>query len=92
MKAEDRSFFVVPPSSFILSPVVDILECLTLSVRRQGYMAKYIVRYGVMRLLGVFSTSGGGEFCRGTAVIARTDRGLEAAEVLCEASRRPSRP
>ena len=48
-------------------------------------MAKYIVRYGVMRLLGVFSPSGGGEYRRGTAVIARTDRGLEAAEVLCEA-------
>ena len=48
-------------------------------------MAKYVVRYGVMRLLGVFSSSGGGEFRRGTPVIVRTDRGLEAAEVLCEA-------
>ena len=48
-------------------------------------MAKYVVRYGVMRLLGVFSTGGGGEFRRGASVIARTDRGLEAAEVLGEA-------
>ena len=48
-------------------------------------MAKYVVRYGVMRLLGVFSPTAGAEFRRGTEVIARTDRGLEAAEVLCEA-------
>ena len=65
---------------------MDILECLTPSVSRQGFMAKYVVRYGVMRLLGVFSSSGSGEYRRSAAVIVRTDRGLEAAEVLAEAT------
>jgi cell fate regulator YaaT (PSP1 superfamily) len=49
-------------------------------------MPKYVVRCGVMRSLGVFSTSGGDVMRRGTKVIARTDRGLEAGEVLCEAT------
>lgn len=49
-------------------------------------MPRYVVRYGVMRLLGVFGTRGQDRFLRGTKVIARTSRGLEAAEVLLEAS------
>ncbi|MCE5269106.1 MAG: signal peptidase [Planctomycetaceae bacterium] len=49
-------------------------------------MADYVVRYGAMRFLGVFSCAGGKEYRRGARVIARTDRGLEAGEVLCEAS------
>ncbi len=49
-------------------------------------MAKYIIRFGVMRLLGVFSTPAGVEYRRGAKVIAATDRGLESGEVLCEAS------
>ena len=49
-------------------------------------MSDYVVRYGAMRLLGVFSPTGGMEYLRGTNVIARTDRGLEAGEVLCEAT------
>lgn len=49
-------------------------------------MPKYIVRHGVMRHLGVFSTKGGDRFSRGVEVIARTSRGLEAGEVLCEAT------
>ena len=49
-------------------------------------MPKYVVRYGAMRLLGVLSTRGGDRFSRGTRVVARTSRGLEAGEVLCEAS------
>jgi cell fate regulator YaaT (PSP1 superfamily) len=49
-------------------------------------MARYVVRYGVMRLLGVFTTRGDVRLARGTRVIARTNRGLEAAEVLSEAS------
>ena len=48
-------------------------------------MPKYIVRYGAMRLLTTLSTRGGITFQRGTLVIARTNRGLEAGEVLCEA-------
>jgi cell fate regulator YaaT (PSP1 superfamily) len=49
-------------------------------------MPKYIVRSGAMRKLGVYTTSRGEEFRRGAKVIARTDRGLEAGEVLCEAT------
>ncbi|MFO0905465.1 MAG: regulatory iron-sulfur-containing complex subunit RicT [Pirellulales bacterium] len=48
-------------------------------------MARYVVRYGVMRMVGVFS-SRGDNLRRGTRVIARTNRGLEAGEVLCEAT------
>jgi cell fate regulator YaaT (PSP1 superfamily) len=47
---------------------------------------KYVVRHGVMRNLGVFSTKGNDTFTRGQQVIARTHRGLEAGEVLCEAT------
>lgn len=49
-------------------------------------MPRYIVRCGVMRTLGVYSTSRGETLHRGARVIARTDRGLEAGEVLCEAT------
>ncbi len=49
-------------------------------------MPKYVVRHGVMRHLGVFSTRGGDTFGRGVQVIARTSRGLELGEVLCEAT------
>ena len=47
-------------------------------------MANYIVRYGAMRLLGVFAPTGDQSYARGTRAIVRTDRGLEAGEVLCE--------
>jgi cell fate regulator YaaT (PSP1 superfamily) len=49
-------------------------------------MAKYVVRYGVVRHLAVLSSRGGTVFGRGTKVIARTNRGLEVGEVLCEAT------
>jgi cell fate regulator YaaT (PSP1 superfamily) len=49
-------------------------------------MPKYVVRCGIMRALGVFTTSRGEALARGAQVIARTDRGLEAGEVLCEAT------
>jgi len=49
-------------------------------------MPKYVVRYGVMRHLGVFSTSGDHRYVRGVRVIVRSDRGLEAGEVLSEAT------
>ncbi len=49
-------------------------------------MAKYVVRYGAMRALGVLSVRGNDKLTRGNKVVARTDRGLEAGEVLCEAS------
>ncbi len=49
-------------------------------------MPKYVVRFGAVRLLGVLSTRGGDQYSRGARVIARTNRGLESAEVLCEAT------
>jgi cell fate regulator YaaT (PSP1 superfamily) len=49
-------------------------------------MPRYIVRHGVMRNLGVFTPRGRDMFARGDQVIARTSRGLESGEVLCEAS------
>lgn len=49
-------------------------------------MPKYVVRHGVMRNLGVFSTRGSDTFHRGHQVVARTQRGLEAGEVLCAAT------
>ncbi len=49
-------------------------------------MADYVVRYGAMRFLGIFSAPQGQTHCRGTQVVVRTDRGLEAGEVLCEAT------
>ncbi|NOY29425.1 MAG: signal peptidase [Planctomycetes bacterium] len=49
-------------------------------------MPKYIVRHGVMRHLGVFTTRGKESYARGIAVVARTSRGLEVGEVLCEAT------
>ena len=45
---------------------------------------KYIVRYGVMRLMGLFTGPGETRFNRGARVVIRTDRGLEAGEVLAE--------
>jgi cell fate regulator YaaT (PSP1 superfamily) len=49
-------------------------------------MPKYVVRCGIMRALGVFSTSRGETMMRGARVVTRTDRGLEVGEVLCEAT------
>jgi cell fate regulator YaaT (PSP1 superfamily) len=49
-------------------------------------MPNHVVRYGVMRFLGVFSAQGNVAYRRGTRVIARTDRGLEDGEILCEAT------
>src|SRR5689334_14078647 len=49
-------------------------------------MARYVVRHGVMRNLGVFTPRGRDTYNRGDQVIARTSRGLESGEVLCEAS------
>lgn len=48
-------------------------------------MGRFVVRFGVMRMLGVF-TSRADRHERGAQVIARTNRGLEAGEVLCEAT------
>ena len=49
-------------------------------------MPKFVVRYGAMRGIGILSARGNDAFLRGARVIARTERGLEACEVLCEAT------
>jgi cell fate regulator YaaT (PSP1 superfamily) len=50
-------------------------------------MSKYVVRYGAMRLLGVFSShSSSAAYCHEARVITRTERGLEAGIVLREAN------
>lgn len=50
-------------------------------------MPKYVVRYGIMRALGVLSPRGKDKsYRRGDRVVARTSRGLESGEVLCEAT------
>jgi cell fate regulator YaaT (PSP1 superfamily) len=49
-------------------------------------MVKYVVRYGTMRALGLLSPRGNDRFQRGDRVIARTNRGLEAGDVLCVAT------
>jgi len=51
-------------------------------------MANYIVRFGAMRILGVFAPSDDRPYFRGVRVILKTDRGLEVGEVLCEATPR----
>ena len=49
-------------------------------------MARYIVRCGSTRKLGAFTTSRGETYLRAQMVVARTDRGLEVGEVLCDAT------
>jgi cell fate regulator YaaT (PSP1 superfamily) len=47
---------------------------------------KYIVRYGAMRILGVFAYSDHSMFQHGQRVIVRTIRGQESGTVLCQAT------
>lgn len=49
-------------------------------------MPNYVVRCGIMRTLHVMQ--GRQEYLRGMRVIARTPRGLEAGEIVCEADQR----
>jgi len=49
-------------------------------------LPRYILRYGSTRAVGLFSPRGQDRYARGMRVIARTPRGLEAAEVLAEAT------
>lgn len=51
-------------------------------------MASYVVRFGAMRVLGVFSPADDRPYSRGERVIVKTERGLEVGEVLCEATPR----
>ena len=47
---------------------------------------KYLVRHGVMRFIGVFTADLDFVFRRQETVIIRSDRGLEAGELLCPAT------
>jgi cell fate regulator YaaT (PSP1 superfamily) len=49
---------------------------------------RYIVRYGLMRLVGEFSARGPQKYLRSTMVIVRSSRGVEWGEVLCPATDR----
>ena len=49
-------------------------------------MPKYIVRYGLMRSIGVMASRNDLEYRRSMEVIVRSDRGLEVGQVLCEAT------
>ena len=49
---------------------------------------RYVVRYGATRHIGEFGTKGRDQFARGSAVIVRTDRGVELGEILCQATER----
>lgn len=44
---------------------------------------KYLVRHGAMRVLGEFASAVGQSAARGDLAIVRTERGLEAGDVLC---------
>ena len=49
-------------------------------------MPKYVVRCGAMRALGIYNPGRDDTYLRNQQVIVRTERGLEAGEVLCEAT------
>ncbi len=49
-------------------------------------MTKYLVRFGQMRIMGACTAPERDSYQRGVNVIIRTERGLEAGEVLCEAT------
>ena len=51
-------------------------------------MPKYIVRHGRMRTLSVLNVRDNDvSYARGDQVVARTRRGLEVGEVLCDATK-----
>ena len=49
-------------------------------------MPDYILRYGSLRTLGSFTARDADRFTRNEQVLAKTARGVELAEVLCEAT------
>lgn len=54
--------------------------------RRLPPMPKYVVRTGVMRALGVYTSGRDESYLRDAEVVVRTERGLEVGVVLCEAT------
>jgi len=51
-------------------------------------MPQYIVRYGIMRLLGIFASPDDAIYPRGTRLILRTSRGQETGVLLSEVTER----
>ncbi|HET6327242.1 MAG TPA: regulatory iron-sulfur-containing complex subunit RicT [Planctomycetaceae bacterium] len=49
---------------------------------------RYVVRYGLMRLVAEFAARGPQKFNRNMSVIVRSSRGVEWGEILCQASER----
>jgi cell fate regulator YaaT (PSP1 superfamily) len=49
---------------------------------------RYIVRYGLMRLVGEFAARGPQKYLRSMSVIVRSSRGVEWGDVLCPATDR----
>jgi len=49
-------------------------------------LPKYIVRYGLMRSIGVMTARNDEQYRRGNEVVVRSDRGVEVGQVLCEAT------
>jgi cell fate regulator YaaT (PSP1 superfamily) len=49
-------------------------------------LPKYIVRYGLMRSIGVMTSRNDDQYRRSNEVIVRSDRGVEVGQVLCEAT------
>jgi cell fate regulator YaaT (PSP1 superfamily) len=75
-----------PFASFDGNGILDARLFPRNGLTNSGAMSKYVVRYGAMRFLGVFSAHSSAIYCRDTRVIVRTDRGLEAGVVLWEAT------
>ena len=55
---------------------------------RESEPARYVVRYGSMRLLGEFTAKRQHQVSRGIDVIVRSDRGVEFGRVLCRSEKR----
>jgi cell fate regulator YaaT (PSP1 superfamily) len=68
------------------TPDLENEDAARLPAERSG--DRYVVRYGLMRLVAEFSAKGPQKFGRSAAVIARTSRGVEWGEILCPASER----
>ena len=64
-----------------------ILESSDNTVKaRRLKLPKYIVRYGLMRSIGVMTSRNDEQYRRGNEVVVRSDRGVEVGQVLCEAT------
>jgi cell fate regulator YaaT (PSP1 superfamily) len=70
------------------SPELDTESSGRFPAERTG--DRYVIRYGLMRLVGEFTSKGPQKLARGAVVIVRSSRGVEWGEILCPASERTS--